>query len=84
MDLAFISSLVIGSQRNCIAIAIRLIMCRAAGNIAIRKRTSLRHVRHVFKGNVLSFHLNQIRVQLTQVYDITDSRTAINENCSTG
>ena len=84
MDFPCICRLGISSQLNCIVRAIRLIMCLAAGNIAIRKGTALRHVRHVFESNVPAFHLNQIRVQLAQVYDIADSSAVTKEKCSTG
>ena len=84
MDLALISGRGIGIQNNCIVRAIRLIMWRAAGNIAIRKRTALRHVRHVLESNVPAFHFNNIRIQLAQVYDIADPCTVFFEKRTTG
>ena len=62
MDFPFISSLVINSQRN--TAVSRFKMCFTTGNIAIFKRTALRHIRHILESNVLAFHLDQIRVQL--------------------
>ena len=50
---------------------------RIASNVATGKRSTLCHICHIFKRNILAFYLNYIRIQFTKINHIANSGAII-------